>query len=145
MRCSFSITPSVVEAREFGSWSGQKPQKMDFQNIRGVEKLTGVRLGWPMRGSARPTPASGCKVPGSRTVCVRGWAEGVVTRIGLARDKSNHFQHNPVPTRSCLLDCRGLAVAGRRIPPCKATADLPPLLLRVRLQNCSKWHSIHKM
>lgn len=44
MYCPFSITPSVVEAREPGSWSGQKPQKMSFKNIKGVEMLTGVRL-----------------------------------------------------------------------------------------------------
>lgn len=44
MYYSFIMAPSVVEAREPGSWSGQKPQKISFKNIRGVEMLTSVRL-----------------------------------------------------------------------------------------------------
>lgn len=56
MCCSFRITPSVVEATEPGSWSGQKPQKMYFQTIRGVEMFTGVRLSWPVRGVLPETP-----------------------------------------------------------------------------------------
>lgn len=66
MCCSSSITPPVVEARELGSWSRQKAQKIYFQNIREVEMLTGARLSCPPRGCNCPWA---CKVPGD-PVCV---------------------------------------------------------------------------
>ena len=97
MCCSFSITQSVVEAREPGSWSGQKPQKVYFQNIRGVEMLTGVRLSWLQEMLCLPAQIQAAKSQGaSMCVCVHGWAEGLVTRSWLARAKSNHFQHSHI-------------------------------------------------
>jgi len=96
MRCSFNVSPSVAEARELGSWSGQKPQKTCFRNIRGDGMLTGLRLSWPVRGSVCP-PSCRLRSPGepaSVRVCVRGWAEGFAARIWLAPAKSNHLHHN---------------------------------------------------
>lgn len=132
----------LCKQESMGAGCGRSLRKLIFRSVRGEGMLMGVRLSWLMPD----LPAAGYEVPRSRhvCVCVHGQAKGVKS-IGLAWTKSNQFQHNHVPTCSYLLDRSCLAGAGRRIPLCKVTADLPPLLSRVRLENCSKWRSIHKM
>lgn len=70
MCCSVSITPPVVQARGLGSWSGQKAQKIYFQNIRWVQMLTGARLSCPTRVSNCPLRLQSPRDPVGVGVCM---------------------------------------------------------------------------
>lgn len=133
--CSFSVVPYGVEAREPGCWSEQKLWKMDFQNTR--------RAGRP-RVELSDKRGSVCH-PGFRLqslgemacVCGGGGGRECCYKLdGMSQIEPLPAQPPCVLTHCCVLGCSSLAAAGRRVPPHKATADLPPPFLpRLRLEN----------
>lgn len=111
--CSFRITPPVVEGRGLGSRSGQEAQKIYFQNIRGVEMLTGVRLSW------KTEEKRGCNCPlrlQSPRDPVWVYVGGQNVLLGESEPHETTASTTPVPaqpqcvlTSSCLLHCSCLA------------------------------------
>lgn len=94
------------------------------------EGLGGPGLSWLIREALSATPASGW---GGRECCYK--------LAGMSQIEPLPAQPPCVLTRCCVLGCSSLAAAGRRVPPHKATADLPPPFLpRLRLENHSKCH-----